>query len=289
MEHRKLLIVTRSKGKFPEIVSLLRGLPFECVNLNDVSDLPQEYEVEEPGTTFEGNAIIKAMTFGKKTGFLSLAEDAGLEVDALNGRPGVYSARYAPGTDADRNNELLGELQGIPEEKRTAQFRAAVAIYDPINDKIRLCEGASEGRITTEPRGINGFGYDQIFFSTQLSKTNAEMTLEEKNSVSHRGIAIRKARDILQGEFHSMRIEKKILPAYFDQIISGEKAFELRLADWECGIGDTLLLREWSPETKDYTGRETEKTVTYVLKTKDLQLFSKEEVEKYGYQIISIK
>ncbi|MGD0328719.1 MAG: RdgB/HAM1 family non-canonical purine NTP pyrophosphatase [Minisyncoccia bacterium] len=201
MENRKVLIATRSKGKFPEIVSLLQGLPFEFVNLNDVPELPKDYEVEEPGTTFEGNAIIKAMTLGKKTGFLTLAEDAGLEVEALGGRPGVYTARYAPGTDADRNTKLLGELDGVPDEKRTARFRTVIAIYDPDTDKVRLCEGTYEGRIATAPRGTNGFGYDPVFFSIKLGKTSAEMTLEEKNSISHRGIAIRKAREILQNEF----------------------------------------------------------------------------------------
>lgn len=198
---KKLLIATRSKGKFPEIVSELSGLPFEFLNLNDVSELPQNFEVEEPATTFEGNAIIKAMTLGKKTSFLTLAEDAGLEVDTLNGRPGVYTARYAPGTDEDRYRKLLGELQDVPEEKRTARFRAIVAIYDPENDKVRICEGIYEGRIAMEPIGNNGFGYDPVFYSVELGKTNAEMTMEEKNGVSHRGKAIRKAKKILEQEF----------------------------------------------------------------------------------------
>lgn len=198
---KKLLIATRSKGKFPEIVSELNGLPFEFLNLNDVSELPQNFEVEEPATTFEGNAIIKAMTLGKKTSFLTLAEDAGLEVDALNGRPGVYTARYAPGTDEDRYRKLLGELQDVPEEKRTARFRAIVAIYDPENDKVRTCEGIYEGRIAMKPIGNNGFGYDPVFYNVELGKINAEMTIEEKNGVSHRGKAIRKAKKILEQEF----------------------------------------------------------------------------------------
>ncbi|RKY94921.1 MAG: non-canonical purine NTP pyrophosphatase, RdgB/HAM1 family [Candidatus Hydrothermota bacterium] len=201
MEKRKLLIATRSKGKFPEIISLLEGLPFEFINLNDIPELPKDYEVEEPAATFEGNAIIKAMTLGKKTGLLTLAEDAGLEVDALGGKPGVHTARYARGTDEDRYMKLLAELREVSDERRTARFRAVVAIYDPNNDKIRTCEGTYEGKITTEPRGTNGFGYDPVFFSVKLKKTSAEMTLEEKNSVSHRGVAFRKARDILKNEF----------------------------------------------------------------------------------------
>ena len=198
---KKLLIATGSKGKFPEIVSELAGLPLEFLNLNNVSELPSNFEVEEPATTFEGNAIIKAMTLGKKTGLLTLAEDAGLEVDALDGRPGVYTARYAPGSDEDRYRKLLGELHNIPEGKRTARFRAVIAIYDPNSDKVRTCEGIYEGKIALEPMGNNGFGYDPIFYNKELGKTNAQMTMEEKNKVSHRGKALRKAKYILLNEF----------------------------------------------------------------------------------------
>lgn len=197
---RKLLITTRNKGKFPEMMEELAGLSFEFVNLND-TDLPSDYEVEEPGMTFEGNAVIKAMTIGKKTGLLTLAEDAGLCVDALDGRPGVYSARYAPGSSENRNNKLLGELKDVPRKKRTARYVAVVAIYDPETDKVRTCEGTCEGLIMTEPIGDNGFGYDPIFWSIDLGKTTAQATMEEKNSVSHRGKAMRKAREILAKEF----------------------------------------------------------------------------------------
>lgn len=198
---KKLLIATRSKGKFPEIISVLAGLPFEFINLNDVPELPKNFEVEEPATTFEGNAIIKAMTLGKKTGILALAEDAGLEVDALNGRPGVYSARYAPGTDEDRYQKLLGELRDTPEEMRTARFRAVIAIYDPTTDKVRTCDGVYEGKIASEPAGTNGFGYDPVFYNTELGKTGGQMTMDEKNKVSHRGMALQKAKDILLHDF----------------------------------------------------------------------------------------
>ena len=198
---KKLLIGTRSKGKFPEIVSELSGLPFVFLNLNDVSELPPDFEVEEPALTFEGNALIKAMTLGKKTGILTLAEDAGLEVDALGGRPGVFTARYAPGTDEARYRKLLDELRHVPEEKRTARFRATMALYDPANDKVRTCEGVYEGRIALEPTGNNGFGYDPIFYNEALNKTNAQMSMEEKNKVSHRGKALQKIKIILQRDF----------------------------------------------------------------------------------------
>ena len=198
---RKLLIATHNKGKFPEIVKELEGISYEIINLNSVDVLPEGEEVEEPAMTFEGNAIIKAMTIGKWTNMLTLAEDAGLEVDALNGRPGVRTARYALGTDEDKYNKLLEELKNVPKEKRNARFKAIIAIYDPINDKIRTCEGVYEGLISSQPKGKNGFGFDPIFFNIELNKTNAEMTIEEKNSVSHRGKALRLARDILIKEF----------------------------------------------------------------------------------------
>ena len=201
MAENKLLIATRNGGKFPEIISKLKGLNLQFLNLNDISDLPPDFEVEEPAMTFEGNAIIKAMTLGKKTGLVTLADDSGLEVDALGGRPGVYSARYAPGTDKDRYKKLLNELKDAPDDKLGAQFRCVIAIYNPANEKIRTCEGIYRGRLIREPRGNNGFGYDPIFYNDNSGKTNAEMTMEEKNRLSHRGLALEKAREILTEEF----------------------------------------------------------------------------------------
>jgi XTP/dITP diphosphohydrolase len=198
---RKLLIATRSKGKLPEIINALKELPFEFVGLNDIPDLPSNYTAEEPGLTFEGNAIIKAIFYGKKTGLLTLSEDAGLMVDALDGKPGIYTARYAEGTDEDRYNKLLKELKDVPIEKRNAKFIAVTAIYDPQNDKIRTCEGTYEGRIALEPIGSDGFGYDPVFYNDQLKKTNAQMTIEEKNDVSHRGKSLKKAIEILKMDF----------------------------------------------------------------------------------------
>lgn len=200
-EVRKLLIATRNKNKLPEIMMIFSGLPFELVSLEDMFDLSKDYEVDEQAATFEGNAIIKAMIYGQKTGLLTLADDSGLCVDALGGRPGVYSARYAAGTAEDRNKKLLDELQGVPEDKRTARYVATVAIYDPASEKVRTCEGVCEGKITTEFKGVGGFGYDPVFFNTDLNKTMAQVTMEEKNSVSHRGKAMRLAREILGKEF----------------------------------------------------------------------------------------
>lgn len=201
MTKNKLLIATRNKGKLPEIISKLNGLDLEILNLNDIEALPKDYEVEEPAMTFEGNAIIKATTIGNKTGLLTLADDSGLEVDALDGRPGVYSVRYAPGSDRDRLNKLLGELKNVPDSEKGAQFRCIIAIYDPLRSKIRTCEGIYRGRLIAKPRGENGFGYDPIFYNENLGKTNAQMHMKEKNNLSHRGLALEKACEILKNDF----------------------------------------------------------------------------------------
>lgn len=196
---KKLLIATRNKGKIEEIRFGFSDLPFEVVGLDEAGVL-KDFDVEEPAMTMEGNAIIKAMTYGRKTGLLTFSEDAGIEVDALGGRPGVLSARYAPGTDEDRYRKLLAELIDVPDERRGAQFRAVAALYDPSNEKIRTCEGIFRGVLLRESRGTGGFGYDPIFFCPERNKTVAEMTSEEKHEVSHRGIALRKTKMILEHE-----------------------------------------------------------------------------------------
>lgn len=193
MEKRELLIATKNKGKFPEIIEKLRDLPFEFVSLN-------EYDLEEPketAMTFEGNAIIKAVTYGVRLNCLTLADDSGLEIDALSGRPGIMSARYVQGTDKDRYEKVLEEMKDVPDEKRTARFKCVVAIYDPQDQRIETCEGAVEGRILKEPRGENGFGYDPIFFVPEIGKSTAEISVSEKNAIDHRGRALDKMKKIL--------------------------------------------------------------------------------------------
>lgn len=196
---QRLLIATRNKGKFPEIVEKLKGLPFEFLNLNDIENIPKDFEVEETGETFEENAVLKARTLAEMSGLLTLADDAGLCVDALDGRPGVYTERYAPGTDEDRYMKLLGELEGVSD--RRARFVAVVAIYDPKTGLLKTCKGIYEGEIVREPIGENGFGYDPVFYNPILGKTNAQLSLEEKNNVSHRGKALQKTIEILLREF----------------------------------------------------------------------------------------
>jgi XTP/dITP diphosphohydrolase len=191
----KLLLATTNQGKIREIKEVLKDIPLEIITLNDLNI---NIGVEENGKTFEENAIIKTKIIGKRTGYITLGEDSGLEVDALNGRPGIYSARYCEGTDKDRNDKLLRELKGTAKDKRTARYRAVVAVYDPNKKTINTFEGMSEGFIIEKPIGTNGFGYDPIFYNLDLKKTNAEISLSEKNKVSHRGRALEKCKEYLK-------------------------------------------------------------------------------------------
>ena len=185
---KKILVGSRNAGKIVEIQAVLSELPFEIVGL-PVLDVP---DAEETGTTFRENAIIKAQYYSRHTGEYCLADDSGLEVDALDGAPGVYSARYAGenATDADNNRKLLAALEAVPAKKRTARFRSVLALAGP-DGSLLLCEGVCEGVMITEARGRGGFGYDPLFFMPEHRKTLSEMTLEEKNNVSHRGNALR--------------------------------------------------------------------------------------------------
>lgn len=197
---RTIVVATHSKGKFPEIIGKLDGLQFEFKNLTD-KGYPADFDMDEPGETFEGNASIKAMTIGKQTDELSLADDAGLVVDALGGRPGVRSARYVPGTDEDRYQKLLKELESVPDEERTARFVSVVAVHDPKNDKVLLAKGTCEGHIAREPKGTNGFGYDPVFISADTGRHLAELTVAEKNETSHRGKALAQMKKLLDEEY----------------------------------------------------------------------------------------
>ena len=193
----KLVLASTNKGKILEFQELLIGLPLELASLADFPGLSQ---VVEDGSTFAENAVIKASAFAKHTGELTLADDSGLEVDALNGEPGVHSARYGqPGwDDRERFQFLLEKLRGIPLEKRTARFRCAVALYNPKSGRLFQTDGTVEGIILDGPRGVNGFGYDPVFFIPELGKTMAELTAAEKNRFSHRARAVEKMKPTLR-------------------------------------------------------------------------------------------
>lgn len=192
----EIVLATRNRKKVDELRALLADMPVRVLSLSDFPDLP---ETPETGVTFAENAEIKAKAAAHATGRIALADDSGLEVDALGGQPGVYSNRFAgPGaTDRDKYERVLDLLEGVPDEKRTARFRAAVAISTPDGETV-VVEGTCEGRIAHEPRGEGGFGYDPVFFLPELGRTMAELTPDEKNSISHRGKAMRAAKDVLR-------------------------------------------------------------------------------------------
>ena len=187
----KLLIATHNAGKLRELAEILGGIPYRLVSLSDVGI---ETDVDETGLTFEENATLKAESYRDLSGLPTLADDSGLEVDALGGEPGVRSARYAgeDATDADRVALLLRNLADTPADARTARFRCVIAFAAP-GQRTRLFDGACEGLIADEPRGDNGFGYDPVFLVRDEGATMAELSSERKNAVSHRAIAARKA------------------------------------------------------------------------------------------------
>ncbi len=192
----KLLLATNNQGKVREYRSLLRDIPYKLVNLKEAGITNVVYEV---GDSLEANARLKAIAYARESGLLTLADDSGLEVDALGGAPGPISARYAGegASDADRVRFLLSRLKDVPREKRTARFRCVIAIATP-DDKVELCSGECRGLITFTPRGERGFGYDPIFYFPELDKTMAELPLATKNQYSHRGQAAREAVAVLK-------------------------------------------------------------------------------------------
>lgn len=193
----KLVLASRNEGKLLEIRELLADWPVDVLSAAAFPDLP---EVVEDGTTFEENAMLKAETVAQFTGMPALADDSGLEVDALGGAPGVYSARYgkAGWSDTERYTYLLEQLAGLPAAKRGARFVCAMGFYDPQSGTSKTARGVVEGVIITRPQGENGFGYDPVFFVPELNRTMAELTDAEKNRHSHRARAFRKLQPLLE-------------------------------------------------------------------------------------------
>lgn len=195
-----LVIATGNRGKLAEIRALLAGLPVEVLGIGDVMTPPV---VDEDGETFVANALKKARAVARATGMITLADDSGLEVDALGGRPGVRSARYARegASDAENNAKLLVELEGVPPERRSARFRCAMALVDPWarpEERESVVEGACEGSIRLQPSGQGGFGYDPLFVVAERGCTMAELDESEKNRLSHRGRALSRLRPVLE-------------------------------------------------------------------------------------------
>jgi XTP/dITP diphosphohydrolase len=192
----RLLLATTNPGKIRELRELLAGCGWELLTPQDIG---LRLHVEESGQTYAENARRKAEAYARASGLVALADDSGLEVDALGGAPGVHSARYAgqDTTHADKMGVLLAELRDVPDDRRTARFRAVIAIATP-DGRTVTCEGVCEGRIARAPRGAGGFGYDPIFLVEGGSRTMAELTAEEKNRISHRARAAAAACAVLR-------------------------------------------------------------------------------------------
>ncbi|MCH9031789.1 MAG: RdgB/HAM1 family non-canonical purine NTP pyrophosphatase [candidate division Zixibacteria bacterium] len=191
----KLVLATNNEDKITEIRACLADLELEIMTRADFENFP---DPPETANTLEGNAELKARAISDSTSLPALADDTGLEVAALNGAPGVFSARYS-GEDATYESncaKLLREMEGLPEDKRGARFRTVIAIV--WDRDLKLVDGVVDGRITESPRGASGFGYDPVFLYPPAGKTFAEMTLEEKNEISHRGKALAQARGVLE-------------------------------------------------------------------------------------------
>lgn len=193
---KPLLLATKNRGKLREISDLFKDLPLEIVPLTSFHNLPP---CAETGNTFAENARQKAEHYHRLTRLMTVAEDSGLAVDALNGFPGVGSARFAgeQATDQDRINKLLTLLEGVPGERRTARFFCAVSLFDN-GTELFTAENSCPGRILHEPRGSGGFGFDPVFFVPELGKTFAELTPQEKNKHSHRAQAFNQTKEWLQ-------------------------------------------------------------------------------------------
>jgi XTP/dITP diphosphohydrolase len=195
----KVVLATRNAGKIRELADGLRAFGFEALGLEAY---PEMEDVEESGASFEENSLLKACAVARYTGCIAVADDSGLEVDALDGAPGIYSARYgdmrplppeaaeaAISRDERNNLTLLHELAGVPDALRTGRFVCAMSVCTPDGSSITV-RAAWEGRVVREPRGMNGFGYDPLFFDPELGRTAAELDREEKNARSHRGKAL---------------------------------------------------------------------------------------------------
>jgi len=192
---KEVVIATRNTGKLRELEAILAPFSLKLISLKDFPEIP---DVLEDGATFSENAGKKARTVAHLTGRLTIADDSGLCVDVLQGRPGIFSSRFAgdKATDRERYQKLLDEMTGIPEGQRGAEFICVMAIVSP-EGEMQTVEGKCRGRITFTPQGKHGFGFDPIFFVPELGKTMAELTPEVKNQISHRGQALKKLKLIL--------------------------------------------------------------------------------------------
>lgn len=200
---KEVIIATKNPGKAREFEHIFASRGIEVKTLLDFPEIP---EVEETGTTFEENAILKAEAVSRALNRMVIGDDSGLMIDALEGRPGIYSARYAGEQKNDQNNtnKVLSELENVPEEKRTARFYCALAVAVPGQKPITV-SGTCEGRILEEQRGTNGFGYDPVFYVPEKGLAMAELSSDEKNKISHRANALKKLDAVLDSILESAK------------------------------------------------------------------------------------
>ncbi len=200
----QLLIASNNPGKLTEFERLLDGCGWELVTPKQLGLTPAD---DESGETYEENAKMKALNGARASGLVTLADDSGLEIDALDGGPGARSARFL-GEDAgyeERFARILGEMAGLPAEKRWARFKCVIAVAEPGSDEVKLCEGEVQGLIALEPRGELGFGYDPIFYLPEQARTMAELPSHVKDVISHRGRAAMRARPLLKELLYERR------------------------------------------------------------------------------------
>lgn len=195
-----IILATNNKSKVKEISEMMSG---SDITFESLADAGINVEVEETGSTFEENALLKAREICKLSGKPTISDDSGLEIDALDGAPGIYSSRFM-GEDTSydiKNNALIEKLENVADPDRTARFRCCMALVLPDGREF-VTEGAMEGIIAREPKGINGFGYDPILFIPEYNRTSAELSSEEKNNISHRGEALRKMIEVIKKELN---------------------------------------------------------------------------------------
>ena len=202
-----MIAATRNRGKAREIREALKGLGLRILTLSDFSDVP---EIEEDGKSFIENALKKARFYSKYFGKLTIADDSGLEVDRLKGLPGIHSARYSgeKASSRENNRKLLNAVKGVPFSKRGARFKGILAMVSPDGREV-IKEGSCRGKIGFKEKGKRGFGYDPLFLLPKYGKTMAELSLEEKNKISHRGKALRKLRRVIRAFIDEMIVSSK--------------------------------------------------------------------------------
>ena len=260
----KILIATTNEGKFKEMVHFLNDLPFDFISLKDLDIDIEEPEEDKPD--IEGNAILKARYYAEKTGLVSISDDGGLFIDALDGWPGVKSARVADSVE-DRIDVTLEKMKDIPEDKRTANFQSCLAVYNPKDKNIFIAHGQTDGKILNKKvEAKNGFGYDPIFYVNEAEKTYAEMTTSEKNSISHRGKAVNKIKYFLQNQYNGKHVvvpfaiiikEGKILLALRNEPHRPEYHKKWELPGGTMEVGETLV-GNVEREAKEEAGYDVE-------------------------------